>query len=591
MVRKSYVPALILLFAGVVMGLSFFAVHNLGNLAQASIMVVDAPFDGPNNPMGVPQGVVPGRVVWAWNPDATNAGMENVPGDAFWDYQNNDTLIIRNMVERSLLLITEAETHQESWETIFTHHNEKKYGETRGYLEGETIFIKINQGTASWLVNDRPEYGWPESGGLNAIDPSWKRNYFGATETGPFVVLNILRQLVNVAGIPQENIYVGDPMSIIFKHNFDVWYAEFPNVKYIEKRGTEYNRTLILPADEHSLIYSDEGAVLEESTEGLFSAMEEADYMINIATFKPHKRGGVTFGTKNHFGSITRPGAGHLHPSLVSTSDQGGVPHNDGYQKYRVMVDIMGHKYLGANTMLFIIEGLFGGSEDEVLRPIKYYMPPFNGDWTNSVFMSLDQVAIESVAYDFMRAEFDGETNPGLNGNYPNWPNWYGVDDYLHQAADPANWPEGFEYKPDGETVLASLGVHEHWNNHLEKQYSGNLGMENGIELYSTNGFEDHVSVQELALSIHGLNLFPNPSSDYFSIAFNLEIPAGIRLELFDMQGRSAGVVFQENLDTGNHQVNLKASDYRLTSGYYLVRISCTNNSIPVQTTKLQLIN
>jgi hypothetical protein len=32
---------------------------------------------------------------------------------------------------------------------------------------------------------------------------------------------------------------------------------------------------------------------------------------------------------------------------------------------------------------------------------------------------------------------------------------------------------------------LASLGVHEHWNNAQEKQYSKNLGKGEGIELVS----------------------------------------------------------------------------------------------------------
>jgi hypothetical protein len=35
---------------------------------------------------------------------------------------------------------------------------------------------------------------------------------------------------------------------------------------------------------------------------------------------------------------------------------------------------------------------------------------------------------------------------------------------------------------PDGKPV-ASLGVHEHWNNPVDKQYSRNLGKREGIEL------------------------------------------------------------------------------------------------------------
>ena len=36
---------------------------------------------------------------------------------------------------------------------------------------------------------------------------------------------------------------------------------------------------------------------------------------------------------------------------------------------------------------------------------------------------------------------------------------------------------------PNPEQRLASLGVHEHWNNLQEKKYSRNLGVGEGIEL------------------------------------------------------------------------------------------------------------
>jgi len=60
------------------------------------------------------------------------------------------------------------------------------------------------------------------------------------------------------------------------------------------------------------------------------------------------------------------------------------------------------------------------------------------------------------------------------------------VDDYLHQAADSVNWPEGINYDPDNSgKAISSLGVHEHWNNAVNKQYSRNLGKSYGIELIS----------------------------------------------------------------------------------------------------------
>jgi hypothetical protein len=59
------------------------------------------------------------------------------------------------------------------------------------------------------------------------------------------------------------------------------------------------------------------------------------------------------------------------------------------------------------------------------------------------------------------------------------------IDDYLHQAADSKNWPEGIVYAPDGDGIPLpdSLGVHEHWNNPEKKEYTRNLGKGKGIEL------------------------------------------------------------------------------------------------------------
>ena len=59
-----------------------------------------------------------------------------------------------------------------------------------------------------------------------------------------------------------------------------------------------------------------------------------------------------------------------------------------------------------------------------------------------------------------------------------------GLDNYLHEAALADRPPSKTVYDPDGNgTPLASLGVHEHWNNPVDKQYSRNLGLEGGIEL------------------------------------------------------------------------------------------------------------
>ncbi len=107
------------------------------------------------------------------------------------------------------------------------------------------------------------------------------------------------------------------------------------------------------------LFYSD-----KTINDKLFDVIENADYMINLANFKPHGSAGVTLTAKNHFGSIAGR-ASRLHysnvaPSWETSPRQVGNPNNGGYRKYRAMVDLLGSKYLGRNTMLYIVDGLFG---------------------------------------------------------------------------------------------------------------------------------------------------------------------------------------------------------------------------------------
>jgi hypothetical protein len=581
--KKSFLGAAILSLAGLIAGSVFFVLND-NSPAHASVLIMSEPDDGANNPAGEGRGIFPGRVIWAWDPGATSPDTDNTPGNAFWDFQNNDTAIIRNMVKHSIMELTGTTDALSAWDSLFSYHNSAKYGEWRGYLPDETVFIKINQGTSRWVLTPEEKnngYAWPESGGMAAIQPAWRQNHFAATETGPFVVLNLLRQLVNVAGVPEENIAIGDPMSHTFNHNFEVWYDEFPGVKYIDKFSADHNRTPIFEADEPSVEYSDQGEVLGETFEFLFEIMEQADYMINVACLKPHERAGITLCAKNHFGSITRESAGHLHPSLIAPDAAGQT--NEGYGNYRVHVDIMGHKYLGGNTMLFVVEGLFGGGSSEVGPPRKWNMEPFNGNWTNSVFMSLDQVALESVCYDFLRTEYDGVNQPEA------YPNWYGVDDYLHQAADPANWPAGLVYNPDGEGPFESLGVHEHWNDPVNKQYSRNLGTGEGIELIKIGGVTSFPYLHSGLSS--ALKVYPNPFRDELNVSFEVPADATVTVRLHNLRGelvQSSGTL---RYPPGAHEINWLPQVGDLPPGLYIVELTVTTGSATFrESLKIQLV-
>jgi hypothetical protein len=434
----------------------------------------------------VAKGLNPGRVVWVWNPEATNEKCKNTIENYDWFFapENTDSKVVSTMVSDAVKKVGGNNDLSKSWDALFKQHNKSVHGKKRGYSEGEKVFIKINQGTASWALSKEDQnngYTVPRE-----IKQGQRRGRFtGATETSPYVVLELLRELVEYAGVKQEDIYVGDPIAHIFGHNYEAWHSEFPNVNYVDKFSDQFSRKLIKPTENDLLFYSD-----KKQADKLFDIIEQANYMINVASLKPHGSAGISLTSKNHFGSHARRSASHLHYALVAplweeSPRQVGKASNGGYRKYRVLVDLMGSKYLGQNTMLFIVDGLFGGGSDETKGPVKYFMAPFGNDWSNSIFMSQDQVALESVCYDFLRNEWDGTNkHDAANSVFEEGPNMYGVDDHLHQAADSNNWPDGLIYDPDNSgKPLKSLGVHEHWNNPADKQYSGNLGFRNGITL------------------------------------------------------------------------------------------------------------
>ena len=441
------------------------------------------PDDGPNQPMGKGMGINPGRVIWAWDPKATNENCTNKFDTKDWYFtpENTNREVVNKMFSESIKKLVGKTNLAESWDQLFRYHNIKKSQKNIGYTKGEKIFIKINQTTSRGLLtqNDKNNGNFiPLT--LKPEEERKKKNY-GAVETNPNVVLMLLRQLVNELGIDQSDIAVGDPQNPTYGHNYLAWSNEFPNVVYIDRSSANFGRTLIHPTSNDLIFYSD-----KTQSDKLYDIIENADYMINVSNLKPHAIAGITLSAKNHFGSQSRDGASHLHYSLIAAFRK-GVPSNTGYNKYRVLVDMMGSKYLGKNTMLIIVDGLYGGGGSELLGPVKYFMPPFNNDWCNSIFMSQDQVAIESVCYDFLRTEWDGTYNHDPSNNeYNQMPNVNGVDDYLHQAADKANWPKDIIYDPDNSgKPFSSLGIHEHWNDPVKKQYSRNLGHSNGIELIS----------------------------------------------------------------------------------------------------------
>jgi hypothetical protein len=254
-----------------------------------------------------------------------------------------------------------------------------------------------------------------------------------------------------------------------------------------------------------------------------------------------------------------------------------------------VQVDLMGSSVLGLNTLLFLVDGLWGGTEATEF-PVKWTMEPFNNDWPNSIFVSQDQVALESVCFDFLRNE--AEVGSDLWKDRPNFAQ--GVDDYLHQAADSDNWPEGIEYDPDDSgTPIGSLGIHEHWNNPTQKQYKKNMGSDYGIELYAipSDLVDDEVGVFERLNADYSekVRTYPNPVSDMLTFEMELSGSSEVEINLLDLSGRQVSQVYRGDEFAGTFSRNFDIQS--LDAGIYVYQVYVRNRfGTGVSSGKIQVV-
>jgi hypothetical protein len=501
-----------------------------------------------NEPIGKGVGVFPGRVVWIHNKDATNKNCTNNKGDYWFMDKNTNQKIVNTMLSEALQGFTEETSDIDAWDAIFKYHNSKHGQGEKGYSKGEKIVVKVNM-NAIWL-------------GDNGIN------------TSPQICYALLDQLINVVGVAQSDISIGDPNCSMTDATYIKCHTAFPKVTYW---GTGTGKTKAV-AHNDAISWSD-----GSGSDPLPQSYVDAEYMINVPVIKKHHRSGITLAAKNHFGSVApfTDGASHLHHSLPCPTASGSAT-NGNYGVYRCFVDIMGHKHLGDKTILYLVDAVWG-STNWGHPPIKWRKTPFNNDWPNSIFVSQDPVAVESVALDFLLNEFDvnhpTEGSPANKDKGP-FPHFAGTDDYLRQAADSSLWPPDFSYDPenDGIPIRGSLGAHEHWNNPAEKLYSRNLGLDKGIELVSKYTTPS-VGILEVPIKNQVCSLekiFPNPFSGSTTIQYTINSPSKITLIIFDINGKIIKTLIDTEQPAGSYKEiwNGKASNgLSMPSGTYVVKL------------------
>lgn len=398
------------------------------------------PTEPPNTPLGVGKGVRPGRVVWAHEPKV--ASWDGKTGN-WWDDSNTDPRIVDAMVSGNLRALTGERADKEAWRALFGYFKQtRKLSGGDGYRAGEKIAIKVNSN------QDRPG--------------AWR---FGAGMPSPQVLYSLVHQLITVAGVPGQDItlydasrYIGDPIYDRIRANPD---PNFQAVQFaVSQRMAGKGRVAAVPDRANPVQFSRAGVPAAY----LPQCVTEAKYLVNVALSRAHGLMGATQTAKNLFGSVYFEGPGFtpepLHNYALRSLPMGS---------YNCLVDLIAHNHLGGKTLLYLSDCLYVAvSQNE--RVIKY--ESFGDHWCSSLFASQDPVAIDSVGLDFIRNEPRALECRGKPENY------------LHEAALAEKPPSGTVYDPDQDRApVASLGVHEHWNNSSDKQYSRNLGKREGIEL------------------------------------------------------------------------------------------------------------
>jgi len=83
-----------------------------------------------------------------------------------------------------------------------------------------------------------------------------------------------------------------------------------------------------------------------------------------------------------------------------------------------------------------------------------------------------------------------------------------------------------------------------------------------------------YVSVPEgQVLGENGIKVYPNPTSDYFTVEYELAARADISLSIIDMQGRVLIELPAQESNAGLQQLRINVSDLGRVSGSYLVRL------------------
>jgi hypothetical protein len=540
LVTSRYLVGMFFLFLGI-FSFSVLFLNNSKETIAIALNPTDDTFPiASNTPIGEAKGLFPGRVVWVQDEGATNENYVPLKNSTNYWYSNTNANegVIKEMLSTALVNYSGTTNINDAWDAIFKSYNNSHGRGNVGYTAGEKVAFKINLTNQSCSSAERPQ----------------------RMDVAPQLLNAILDELVNVVGVAQADIVMGDPYREFRKEYRDLVKSKFPNVYYVDGAGSTTNGI-------HQTKPSAD-AVLKFSNKAIESTLPQqyldATYVINIPCLKTHNDGGITLIAKNHQGSFLESGddpkgqyAIKMHAYLPTQSR--------GEGNYRHTVDYLGHEQTGGKALIYIIDGIWGGESWEGWIT-KFQSEPFNNDYPNSLFVGQDPVALESVGFDIL---FEENIQDVAKKDYPiNLK--VEIADYLKQCASSTYWPVGIQYDPEGDgTPIESLGVFEHWNNATDRKYSRNLGTGQGIELnYYKAPFTGIALNTQSDISLAS----PNPFSEFVEFKKPADYSTNSECAIYNTEGRLIKTMNFLGSDVivwnGNNSVNTVVAD-----GIYIYKI------------------
>lgn len=313
-------------------------------------------------PVGEAKGIFPGRVAWAHSPGAATAPA-GAP-DWFADrYVSRDAC--RELVATTLSSLTGETDPEQAWEALFMAVN----GNTRGFLKGETVAIKIDNS------NTTSHYNSPQ---INVT---------------PQVVAAVVRSLVQ-AGVPADAIAIVEPGAYITDGVYEAVRQEAPGAVFVDRVGGDGRLKANFKGVRRSRFSSQEGG----PARAVEQTLAEASYIINLAVLKGIGADGVKLCGRNWVSAFEPVRYGREdHLDRAFRPESGWSP----------MADLVTNSSLGGKCVLYLIDALMGSPTPGGKPSHRWSGEPFGTDvWPCSLLGSIDPVAIDMVGIDLLETQF-----------------------------------------------------------------------------------------------------------------------------------------------------------------------------------------